>query len=195
MLDLGATTLLELVERLTPLKPVLSLNGAVVCRREKGRRPVYRLRYRDLAEQDSGADQGRRRRHVAIVLGGPDVAEAVRFLIGEWKAQRRMEEHVAAHAAADARAREKREYTENRRMYQDLGGGGRRRRRRVGEAYDQAKKQGGMALLTFLLAGPHLNPNRRPGRPRSHGLAFSLPSISVADERNQSAVNSARAGG
>lgn len=74
----------ELAARLQELKPILQSQGCVVFRRDRDRRPGWRLRYREI-ESDAGY-----RRHRSLRIGSSDaVAADVEALISRWQKEHR----------------------------------------------------------------------------------------------------------
>lgn len=74
----------ELAARLEELKPILQFQGCVVFRRDRDRRPGWRLRYRDI-EPNTGY-----RRHRSLRIGPSDaIAADVEALISRWQNEHR----------------------------------------------------------------------------------------------------------
>jgi len=159
----------DLRARLEALKEVLSSNGTVLLRREPDRKPSWRLRFR------MPSADGRHRKHCSIALPNPQEAMAVKRLIETWK-ERRLEQRRAARQAEQARRqadrREKAERRYRRLLVEIAAGGSRRHRKRIGRLYDRVAQQGLRAEMQFIFNNHHLQPPRRPGRPRKGGLVL-----------------------
>ena len=159
----------DLRARLEVLKDVLSSNGTVLLRREPDRKPSWRLRFR------MPSADGRHRKHCSIALPNPQEAMAVKRLIETWKEQR-LEQRRAARQAKQARRqaerREKADRRYRRLLVEIAAGGSRRHRRRIGRLYERVARQGLRAEMQFIFNNHHLQPARRPGRPRKGGLVL-----------------------
>jgi hypothetical protein len=75
----------ELLNRLVTLRPILEVNGAVVVRKERNRKPSYRLRYRSTVD-------GRSKQSALIIP--PSEVDGVKRLIEAWRKEWRALEDV-----------------------------------------------------------------------------------------------------
>lgn len=155
----------ELLALLMPLQPILSQNGAVLCRKEKSRKPSYRLRYR-LPRMEGT------RHHMAIPIPEAHL-DAVKTLIAGWRLeeQKRQAEEIRTRLLE---AQEIRQELADERELVRLTGGGRRRQRRLRGMYNDARKEGPLAEIAFSFVNPSTIPNRTRGRKRRAGLTVPL---------------------
>ena len=75
----------ELLNRLVTLRPILEVSGAVVVRKERNRKPSYRLRYRSTVD-------GRSKQSALIIP--PSEVDGVKRLIEGWRMEWRALEDV-----------------------------------------------------------------------------------------------------
>ena len=151
----------ELLAMLMPLQPILSKNGAVLCRKEKNRKHSYRLRYR--LPRSEG-----KRQHRSIPIPETQL-EAVKALIAGWRLEEQMRKAEELRRKLLEALETRQELAEERQLVL-MAGGGRRRQRRLRGMYDDARKEGLIAEIAFSFVNPCTILNRTRGRKRRAGL-------------------------
>lgn len=143
----------KLLTRLTAIKPDLLSNGSVMARQERYRQRAWRLRVRV-------SQAGRPPRQLAIALRTAKIADAIRTLIQNWRAE-----------AADKQAKNKQIEREAEQWAYFQFGQSRRKRRYVRRQYAKARAGGLMAEWLLEFGEIYRPPVRRAGRPRQSGMA------------------------
>ena len=148
----GGAIPVRIFNRLVALRPCLELQGNLQLRRERDRRPSWRLRCR-VNDPEAG-----RQSHVGIPIGPDHVADAVADLIEGWRAE-------AQAAARRARRLEARQSVLYRRIVELTVPGGRDHRRRAGRDFAKALGAGVAETWGFVRTiDMRYHPPRR-GRP------------------------------